>query len=377
MRILYVTDALAIWGGLERILVDKANYLAEHYGYQVSIITSEQGSRPVPYALSPKVEHIDLGVNFYQQYSFHGLRRLIKYFCLHLTFRRFLEYEIKRVEPDIIIAMRVDVVSDVIKVKGRIPLVVESHTCCKCYIFENDNFLRRINCMWLNRQASRADVLLSLTEGDANDWRKIANSVVVIPNIVSLNTTDRYSSCESKSVIFVGRLVEQKDILCLLEVWFKVVSIHPDWILHIYGEGKYEAIVRNEVSTMKGNVVLHRPTERIIEKYLESSIFLLTSMYEPFGLVLPEAMSCGLPVVAFDCPYGPADIITDGVDGFLIKDRSVESFVHRVDQLMSSYDLRRRMGQAGIRSSQRYRSEVIMPQWVSLFEQLVLHQSGY
>jgi len=225
--------------------------------------------------------------------------------------------------------------------------------------------------LWLNRQASRADVLLSLTEGDANDWRKIANSVVVIPNIVSLNTTDRYSSCESKSVIFVGRLVEQKDILCLLEVWFKVVSIHPDWILHIYGEGKYEAIVRNEVSTMKGNVVLHRPTERIIEKYLESSIFLLTSMYEPFGLVLPEAMSCGLPVVAFDCPYGPADIITDGVDGFLIKDRSVESFVHRVDQLMSSYDLRRRMGQAGIRSSQRYRSEVIMPQWVTLFEQLL------
>ena len=96
----------------------------------------------------------------------------------------------------------------------------------------------------------------------------------------------------------------------------------------------------------------------------------MTSRYEPFGLVLPEAMSCGLPVVAFDCPYGPADIVTDGVDGFLIKNRNIEEYADKVCILIEHEDLRRRFGKAGVLSSQRYRADNVMPQWVSLFNQL-------
>ena len=109
----------------------------------------------------------------------------------------------------------------------------------------------------------------------------------------------------------------------------------------------------------------------ILEKYRENSILLLTSIYEPFGLVLPEAMSCGLPVVAFDCPYGPADIITDGVDGFLIKERDVNLFAEKVSLLMDDVNLRRTMGQAGIISAQRYTAERIMPEWKQLFDQMI------
>ena len=95
-----------------------------------------------------------------------------------------------------------------------------------------------------------------------------------------------------------------------------------------------------------------------------------TSLYEPFGLVLPEVMSCGIPVVAFDCPYGPREIITDGVDGFLIKDRNVEVFAEKVCQLMCNEELRRKMGQAGVISSKRFSADIIMPQWKSLFDSL-------
>ena len=98
---------------------------------------------------------------------------------------------------------------------------------------------------------------------------------------------------------------------------------------------------------------------------------LLTSLYEPFGLVLPEAMSCGLPVVAFDCPYGPADIISDGVDGFLVKDRDIKVFAEKVCLLMDDISLRKKMGQAGIVSSQRYSTERIMPMWKQFFEQML------
>ena len=103
---------------------------------------------------------------------------------------------------------------------------------------------------------------------------------------------------------------------------------------------------------------------------IRSSMLLLTSVYEPFGLVMPEAMSCGLPVVAFDCPYGPADIITDGVDGFLVKNRDINEFADRVCQLIENKELRMRMGQATIKSAQRYRADLIMPKWKDLFEQL-------
>ena len=119
---------------------------------------------------------------------------------------------------------------------------------------------------------------------------------------------------------------------------------------------------------MDGRVLLHKPTIDIFEKYVNSSLLLLTSLYEPFGLVIPEAMSCGLPVVAFDCPYGPADIITDGIDGFVVKKRDVSFFSERVCMLLENKKMRIQMGQAAIASSQRYRPNIIMPKWKILFD---------
>jgi glycosyltransferase involved in cell wall biosynthesis len=140
--------------------------------------------------------------------------------------------------------------------------------------------------------------------------------------------------------------------------------------LDIYGEGELKGCYLPVVEKMNANIRIFDPTAEIMDKYCEHSVLLLTSLYEPFGLVLPEAMSCGLPVVAFDCPYGLADIITDGVDGYLIEDRDVELFAQRVGQLISDYDLRVQMGKAGIASSKRYQASCIIPQWIQLFEQL-------
>jgi glycosyltransferase involved in cell wall biosynthesis len=98
-------------------------------------------------------------------------------------------------------------------------------------------------------------------------------------------------------------------------------------------------------------------------KDIRRILYFFLPLFEPFGLVLPEAMSCGLPVVAFDCPYGPSDIISDGVDGFLVKDRDVDAFADKVCLLIENEALRRQMGQKGIASAQRYRAEAIMPMW--------------
>lgn len=360
MRLLYVTDAFAVWGGMERVLTDKMNYLSEYYGYDVILLTINQGHHSIPFPLHSRTKHIDLGVRMHQQYDYCGVSRLLKRCQLeHLLFDK-LKDVLFQVKSDIIVCVKLDFVGILNKVKGDVPLIVESHTLCNAEQIEKSGWLRRLHVHSFKRQVRKANVVVSLTEGDAIDWRKYNRQIPVIPNIVHLNNSDNLSRHNEKRVMFVGRNSEQKDINSLLHIWSIVHSRHPDWVLDIWGDDTFKA----------PGVNAHKPVLNILDQYCNSSMLLLTSLFEPFGLVLPEAMSCGLPVVAFDCPYGPADIITDGVDGFLVKNRDINEFAGRVCQLIEDKELRVRMGQAAVKSAQRYRADVIMPKWKELFERL-------
>lgn len=374
MRILYLTDAFAVWGGMERVLTDKMNYLVAHFGYEVHLQTINQGSHKVPYHLLSNIRYSDLQIRMHQQYDYHGIRRIFKRNELQKLLKSRIETTIHEINPDIIICVKLDFVGVLLQVKGSIPLVVESHTLCKSEKIDGSGWLRRLHIHLLKRNIRKADAVIALTKGDAEDWQKINPNTYVIPNVVHLNENGKICSYQETSVIFVGRFSSQKDIQSLLSIWNLVNKKHPNWQLRIYGDGVLKEQYMSIIQGMDANIHVFPSTPDIMEKYMENSILLLTSLYEPFGLVLPEAMSCGLPVVAFDCPYGPADIITDGVDGFLIKDRNVDLFAQRVCQLIESHELRLRMGKAGIASSKRYRSEIIMPQWDSLFKQIVSSQ---
>ena len=371
MRILYVCDELAIYGGLERVIVDKVNWLAEDKGYEVCLLTVNQGTHPVCFQLHSDVLFNDLDIQFYQQYHLSFWRRLIKSRQLHHLFRKRMASKIKEFAPNVIVCTRLDYLCDVLQVKGRIPLVFESHASRLATYFEGDGILRRLHVRYLQSAVKKAQMVVALTEGDAVEWRKLTTNVCVIPNVVHLNESDSCSECTAKSVIFVGRFSKQKDIGSLLRIWNSVYQRHPDWSLHIYGGyGDEQEALLTEIRQMNVNIIVHEPTPDIVEKYKESSILLLTSRYEPFGLVLPEAMSCGLPVVAYDCPYGPADIITDGEDGFLVPKQDIAAFTEKVSLLMDHQELRVKMGMAGIESSQRYAASRIMPLWKNLFKHL-------
>ena len=372
MKIVYVNDALAIWGGLERILIEKVNWLADEYGYEVYILTTNQGNHPILYSLSPKVSHIDLEIGFHQQYRYKGLYRLYKKLQLNRLFIKRLRTFFHEKQPDIIVVVRSQLLSSVAKAKDNVPLVFESHTSCCSHMVIVKSLYARLMTFIGNMGVRKVQQVVALTEGDANDWRKFNPNVCVIPNIVHLNGARINSDCQSKSAIFVGRFSKQKDIGSLLRVWAFVHEHHPEWQLHIYGGyGGEEEWMLPKIKEHDMNVRVHEPTPDIFEKYCENSILLLTSAFEPFGLVLPEAMSCGLPVVAFDCPYGPADIITDGYDGFLVKERDIRLYAEKVCLLIETPDLRVKMGQAGIQSSKRYEASLIMPHWKELFEQIV------
>lgn len=360
MIIVYLYQSITVLGGIERVLVDKMNSFVDKYGYDVYIITSDQGEHVVPYSLDQRVHFLDLQINVHTQYRYHGWKRLKESLRLSQLYHYRLRKKLQEIRPDIIICTTSQDVFGLLSIKGNCHLVVESHV----NFSHPDTWLHciqnRINNYWIGK----AEVVVTLTEGDAKNWRRVSRDVHVIPNVVHLNDTGRYSNCVNKRVIFVGRLVEQKGLPDLIKVWQIINQRYPDWQLDIFGEGQMDSIPDI-------NLMVHPPTPNIMDEYIKSSILLVTSVYEPFGLVILEAMSCGLPVIAFDCPYGPAEIITQGKDGFCINNRDVYAMANRVGQLIEDQNLRQGMGQSAIKSAYNYSADHIIPMWKALFESII------
>ena len=371
MRILYVFRSLAIWGGIERVLVEKMNCLSSIYGYAVYMITSDQGDHPIPYHLEDTVRIEDLNIRFHQQYQYNIIKRKWVAMKLKNVYEHRLAERIRQIQPDIMVCTTADHIDSLVKLKGSIPLIVESHSICLRTIENGKHWLQR---KWYKyhylKALSKVEVIVVLTEGDAAEWRKYHPLVVVIPNIVHLNE-DAVSTLANKRVIWVGRFDYQKRPIEMVRIWEKIQPQFLDWQLDIYGEGEQRQELENIVSSLDLNVVIHQPTGHIFDAYRESSILASTSLFEPFGLVIPEAMSCGLPVVAYDCPYGPAEIISEGKNGFLNSCGDIDNFVDKLSVLMGDMDMRTKIGADGFVSSKRYEVNHIMPLWRTLFEQLV------
>lgn len=365
MKVLYIFRSLAVWGGIERVLVDKMNYLTSMYGYEVYMLTTCQGNHPVPYQLNNAVHLEDLGIQFHLQYQYRGLKKMWDCWSRTKRFERLLSERIKEIHPDVIICTTADPVFSIAKLKGEIPLVVESHSICTRTLGVKGLRQRHVARVLL-KGLKKAVCLVALSEGDANEWRKLGIPVQVIPNIVHLNEGS-LSSLDQKHVIFVGRLDYQKRPMLMIQIWKELFHRHQDWHLDIYGEGELKEALQNVIDSQNINIHLHEPTSQIFEAYRNSSILVVTSLYEPFGLVIPEAMSCGLPVVSFDCSYGPSSIITNGKDGFLVENDDIVTFTKRLEQLIDDSPLRLKMGVCAVETSKRFSAQQVMPKWKDFF----------
>ena len=380
MKIIYVYPKLTFPAGTERILVDKMNYLADHVGYDVMLVTYEQDNHPIIYPLSQKVIHVDIDVRYYELYKNNFIVRLFNWRNYDNQLKRRFEQIASSFRPDIVIATTyyANIISAIAVARLPFVRILESHIDRR-YIYENaienrDTYLHWFRCwtekMSVTNKIGKFDVLVTLNDADAADWSKYLKTVI-IENIVHLNPTNSYSHQDTKKVIFAGRYTRQKGIDDLLRIWTIVNRKHPDWHLNMYGNGELADGLTERASQLQANIHVNAQVLNIFEKYRENTMLLMTSVFEPFGLVIPEAMSCGLPVVAFDCPSGPANIITGGVDGYLIKDRDVNAFADKVCYLIEHPNVRIEMGKNAIKHSARYAPERIMPKWISLFKELV------
>lgn len=370
MRVVYIFRSIAQWGGIERILVDKMNYLSDVYGLDVFFLTYDQGSHPQTFKLSDNIRCEDLNICFHRQYRYRFLKRMFVLFNMRRKYKLLLSDRLCKICPDLIVTTTSDHLDIIIKVKGSVPLVVESHSICIRTINTYDNWVLR----WIFRKlflncVSKADAVVALTESDADEWRKYHSNVVVIPNFVHSHK-DCISELTSKNVLFVGRFDYQKRVQDAILIWKIVREKHPDYLLHIYGDGEMHDEVTYLASSV-GGIVVHQPTNNIFNAYQECSILISTSLFEPFGLVIPEAMSCGLPVVAFDCNYGPSEFITDSINGYLVKDRDFQTFADKVCELIESEKLRFAMGHAALLSTTRFNVDSVMQMWLRFFHLFV------
>ena len=380
MKIVYAYQQFTEVAGTERILIEKMNYLAEREGYEVFLLTNQQGNHPVVFPLSAKIKRRDLDVCYWKLYNNNIVYRIIKGWINDRLYAKRLLTFVSEINPDIVITSTYFfyILSAIANCPHPFVRIIESHID-KRYLFEGvrstrKSVLNRIN-LYIQRQklkriVSKYDLLVALNIEDTSDWYGFVNTKVLL-NVVHLNPTGKVSNQQSKRVIFVGRYVEQKGIPDLYEIWKLIFSKHHDWHIDLYGPGDIKDVLFSDEDFEKYNFHIHQPEGDIFKCYLDSSILLLTSIFEPFGLVMPEAMSCGLPVVAFDCPSGPSEIVTDGIDGFLIKNRDIKHFAERVCLLIESRDLRIKMGQAAIKSSYRFSANRIMPKWEALFNDLL------
>ena len=158
----------------------------------------------------------------------------------------------------------------------------------------------------------------------------------------------------------------------LLKSWSIVVNKHKDWHLDIYGEGEeyFNLIKIINYLGINNSVTIHKPTLDIYEKYYESDFYILSSRCEGFGIVLIEAMSCGIPCVSLNCPCGPDEIIRDGVDGLLAKNGDVDGLARKIEWMITHDKERKEMGLRARESAKRYDKEKIMNQWINLFNEL-------
>jgi glycosyltransferase involved in cell wall biosynthesis len=218
------------------------------------------------------------------------------------------------------------------------------------------------------------DALVVLTEQDREAYRKLLDGGVPlhrIPNTVR-PLPGAKADLSAKTVYAAGRFRYQKGFDLLIPAWAETARAHPDWTLRLRGRGHLRERFEGLISThgLEGTVTIEEPAEDIGADMAEASVFVLSSRFEGFPLILLEAMSKGMGVVSFDCPTGPADIVDDHENGLLVPHEDVEGLSRAIRELVEDEELRRRTAAAAIETAQRYTIEEIGPLWERLLEDL-------
>ncbi len=376
MKIAYCLNSIRYLGGIQRVTVVKANTLAKIEGNEIYIIVTDNKKGIFTEPLSPKINLIDLNINYYADDWKSKWNVLKGIFIKRKEHKKRLKSALNEIQPDIVISVGQAEKNFLPSIKGKWKTIREFHYTKDYRHNHATNLFGKVlaylgDIYDYNFIIKKYHKIIVLTNEDKEtNWKGYSN-VIAIPNPSSFHC-ETPSTQEHKRIISVGRLSLPKNYASLIRAYRIVADKHPDWTLVIYGEGEEKVALQTLIEELKleKHVFLKGYTNNVQNAMSQSSIFVLSSIFEGFGLVIVEAMSCGLPVVSFDCPCGPKDIITEGEDGYLVPINNEEVLAEKISLLIEDEELRKDMGKEAIMKAKQYNVNNITTLWMSLFNTL-------
>ncbi|MCL6295004.1 glycosyltransferase family 4 protein [Jejuia spongiicola] len=368
MNIVFIIDQVYMHGGIERVLSIKANYLAKNLDNKISILTTEQQKKKPCYSFNENIFFQDLSINYFRNKSYFHPLNLLK--SIKHLFR--LKQVVNKLSPDIVVVCSHSTDTHFVPFINRtVPKIKEFHY--SKFIEEKKRnkkgiTFKKIFFKITDYVESKYNRLVILNPDESKYYK--SNNTIVIPNPLTFFPKE-VSKLSNKIIISAGRIAPVKGYDLLIDIW-KIASKNiPDWELHIYGDGNIDYIAqlqrKIDEANLKETIILKGSTSDIKSKMLNASIFAMTSHNECFPLVLLEAQACGLPIVSFDCPNGPRNIINHN-DGILIPIGDNESFSDKLVILANDKEQLINMGLNARKNANNYSVEKVMTMWNDMFK---------
>lgn len=362
MKILYTCQDITVAGGLERIICEKASAMAER-GHEVWLLVCNPPGAAPAYTPDARVRLIDMALA-----PPRGLMQRLRF---KLRQNAKILRAIRSLRPDITVVVPTWLSLAMIFAPRR--LVLESHTSRK-QMFHNE-LRTRYKRLKVAAAERKAGCVVSLTAEERDNWRR-ARRRLIIPNfsfllpVAAAVRTDRFMAA--------GRLSAEKGFDMLVDAWAAVVRRHPAAGLDIYGDGpERESLERRAGALGIGeNVCFKGRTADMASVYSSHAAFVLSSLYEGFGLVLIEAMRCGCAPVAFDCEYGPREILQHGESGIIVpfrglsREERVTGLAAAICEMIENPCLCRQFAANAIADASRFDKDTIIDRWEALFGEL-------
>lgn len=373
MKIIYCTHSTYNPGGMERVLLNKVTYLSALPEWEVSVVTTDQHQRPSFYPFPEKVRMTDLEINYSEDNEKGAWKKITGYLRKRKEHKRKLTALLLKEKPDIVVSLYPSESSFIPDIKDGSKKVLELHFNKFFRIQYGRKGIIGLIDRWRTRQDERIvrrfDKFVVLTNEDKGYWGDLPN-IEVIPN-AAIHVSKNYSEVKNKRVIAVGRLDYQKGFDRLIQAW-KLVQYtgqFTDWKLDIFGQGEWREMLQQMIDEqgLQNTAKINPPTNAILNEYVHSSLLVMSSNYEGFGMVLVEAMSCGVPVISFDCKCGPKDIIQTGINGLLVPNGDIQALADAMMKVMEDEAYRKMLSQNARKVVDTYSEQAVMSQWIRLF----------
>jgi glycosyltransferase involved in cell wall biosynthesis len=356
-NILILCSRLDLPGGIERAIVNTANLLQEK-GHDVSILILDTTATSFfPLNEQVKIAHENLNFGIIKTGNF--ISRKLDFFRHIKT----LKQKFKELSPGVILSTEYPFTIAAYLAAGKLKTKIFAWEHHHFYHLPKSGFWKRMH-KWVY---PKANGVICLNEDEARLYQSLQCKTTVIPNFIEQNEKARLTA---KTFITVGWLSKTKGVDLIPSIAEKVFAKHPGWNWKIIGTGDEEQFLKQELKNRnleKYVSVIAPTTHDLRNEYLSSSMYVMTSRFECFPMVLLEAMSHGLSCIAFDCPTGPRHIITNDENGFLIKPDDIDAFVNAIDELIVNDEKRKSFGMKAYESILQFHPDRIYKLWENVF----------